>query len=109
MTDRDMRPNRFDLTLQYAREFVAEWFDQNPLGQIGIIGMRAGLGEKVIEMSGWSVIFHSYLSLSNPSKGIPRRSSECCLTDENLSPMANLVCKTPLKWHVVPWGKFAMI
>ncbi|TFK75386.1 TFIIH basal transcription factor complex, subunit SSL1 [Pluteus cervinus] len=52
MLDRDMRPTRFDLTLQYAREFVAEWFDQNPLGQIGVVGMRAGVGERVGEMSG---------------------------------------------------------
>lgn len=52
MMDRDMRPTRFDLTLKYAREFVSEWFDQNPLGQIGVVGMRAGLGERVGEMSG---------------------------------------------------------
>lgn len=52
MTDRDMRPTRFDLMLQIAREFITEWFDQNPLGQIGIVGMRAGLGERVGEMSG---------------------------------------------------------
>jgi transcription initiation factor TFIIH subunit 2 len=52
MTDRDMRPTRFDLMLQYAREFITEWFDQNPLGQIGVVGMRAGLGERVGEMSG---------------------------------------------------------
>ncbi|KAF7376222.1 VWFA domain-containing protein [Mycena sanguinolenta] len=52
MLDRDMRPTRFDLTLQYAREFIVEWFDQNPLGQIGVVGMRAGIGERVGEMSG---------------------------------------------------------
>ncbi|KAH9894762.1 TFIIH basal transcription factor complex subunit SSL1 [Cubamyces lactineus] len=52
MMDRDMRPTRFDLMLQYAREFVTEWFDQNPLGQIGVVGMRGGLGERVGEMSG---------------------------------------------------------
>ncbi|PPQ79958.1 hypothetical protein CVT25_003030 [Psilocybe cyanescens] len=52
MMDRDMRPTRFDLMLQYAREFITEWFDQNPLGQIGVVGMRAGLGERVGEMSG---------------------------------------------------------
>ncbi|TBU30290.1 TFIIH basal transcription factor complex subunit SSL1 [Dichomitus squalens] len=52
MMDRDMRPTRFDLMLQYAREFVTEWFDQNPLGQIGIVGMRGGLGERIGEMSG---------------------------------------------------------
>jgi len=52
MMDRDMRPTRFDLTLEYAREFVTEWFDQNPLGQIGIVGMRGGIGERIGEMSG---------------------------------------------------------
>jgi transcription initiation factor TFIIH subunit 2 len=52
MLDRDMRPTRFDLMLQTAREFIAEWFDQNPLGQIGVVGMRAGLGERIGEMSG---------------------------------------------------------
>jgi transcription initiation factor TFIIH subunit 2 len=52
MMDRDMRPTRFDLTLQYAREYISEWFDQNPLGQIGVVGMRAGLGERIGEMSG---------------------------------------------------------
>ncbi|KAI0644440.1 Ssl1-like-domain-containing protein [Trametes meyenii] len=52
MMDRDMRPTRFDLMLQYAREFVTEWFDQNPLGQIGVVGMRGGLGERIGEMSG---------------------------------------------------------
>ena len=52
MTDRDMRPTRFDLMLQYAREFITEWFDQNPLGQVGVVGMRAGLGERIGEMSG---------------------------------------------------------
>ncbi|PFH51545.1 hypothetical protein AMATHDRAFT_59019 [Amanita thiersii Skay4041] len=52
MLDRDMRPTRFDLMLQYAREFIVEWFDQNPLGQMGVVGMRAGLGERICEMSG---------------------------------------------------------
>ncbi|KAG8933834.1 hypothetical protein FRC02_011069 [Tulasnella sp. 418] len=52
MMDRDLRPNRFDLTLEYSRAFVAEWFDQNPLGQIGVVGMRAGIGERIREMSG---------------------------------------------------------
>ncbi|KAH7105691.1 TFIIH basal transcription factor complex, subunit SSL1 [Auriculariales sp. MPI-PUGE-AT-0066] len=52
MMDRDMKPTRFDLMLQYTRDFVNEWFDQNPLGQIGIVGMRAGLAERVCEMCG---------------------------------------------------------
>lgn len=68
-----MRPTRFDLMLQYAREFVTEWFDQNPLGQIGVVGMRGGLGERVGEMSGMFVAhiptqrhFHTESGLGNP-------------------------------------------
>ncbi|KIJ39505.1 hypothetical protein M422DRAFT_257834 [Sphaerobolus stellatus SS14] len=52
MMDRDMRPTRFDLMLEYTREFVVEWFDQNPLGQIGVVGMRGGVGERIGEMVG---------------------------------------------------------
>ncbi|KAF8590980.1 TFIIH basal transcription factor complex, subunit SSL1 [Ramaria rubella] len=52
MMDRDMRPTRFDITLEYTREFVSEWFDQNPLGQIGLVGMRGGVGERFGEMAG---------------------------------------------------------
>lgn len=66
MMDRDLRPTRFDLSLEYAREFVTEWFDQNPLGQVGVVGMRAGLGERVGEMSGqslpWNVVVRSILT-----------------------------------------------
>jgi len=66
MMDRDMRPTRFDLMLQVAREFITEWFDQNPLGQIGIVGMRAGLGERVGEISGFyfEAFATSFLSLT---------------------------------------------
>lgn len=60
MLDRDMRPTRFSLTLQYAREFVLEWFDQNPLGQIAVVGMRDGIGERLGEMSG----AHSLVSMN---------------------------------------------
>ncbi|KAH8119540.1 TFIIH basal transcription factor complex, subunit SSL1 [Phellopilus nigrolimitatus] len=52
MMDRDMRPTRFDLVLEYSRAFIVEWFDQNPLGQIGVVGMRAGVAERIGEMSG---------------------------------------------------------
>lgn len=51
MADRDMRPNRWGLTLEHARVFVAEWYDQNPLGQMAVVGMRAGLGERICSMT----------------------------------------------------------
>ncbi|KDN45186.1 hypothetical protein RSAG8_05101, partial [Rhizoctonia solani AG-8 WAC10335] len=52
MADRDLRPTRFELALDCARAFVVEWCEQNPLGQIGVVGMRAGIGERIVEMTG---------------------------------------------------------
>lgn len=40
------------MTLQYLRQFVVEWYDQNPLGQIGIIIMRDRIAEVIVEMGG---------------------------------------------------------
>lgn len=72
--DRDMRPTRFDLMLQYAREFIAEWFDQNPLGQIGMVGMRGGIGERIGEMSG--ALASTFVSFT-PHEVICRKPSGC--------------------------------
>jgi len=52
MMDRDMHHTQFDLSLEYTREFILEWFDQNPLGEIGVVGMRGGVGERIREMAG---------------------------------------------------------
>lgn len=70
MRDRDFRPNRsavassehiwhlasnsrrFELTLQYVRTYVVEWFDQNPLGQVGVNLLRDRLSETLIPMGG---------------------------------------------------------
>ncbi|KDN48854.1 putative SSL1-TFIIH subunit, factor B [Tilletiaria anomala UBC 951] len=70
MTDKDLRPNRYDLTLQYAREFVAEYFDQNPIGQLGILATRDGVAEKVVSMGGNTV--EHVQALANKRKWEPR-------------------------------------
>ncbi|KAG9091205.1 hypothetical protein FRC07_011894, partial [Ceratobasidium sp. 392] len=51
MADRDLRPTRFELALDCARAFVGEWCEQNPLGQVGVVSMRAGIGERIVEMT----------------------------------------------------------
>ncbi|TFY54503.1 hypothetical protein EVJ58_g8824 [Rhodofomes roseus] len=50
--DRGKKEKGKGTSKEYAREFVTEWFDQNPLGQIGVVGMRAGIGERLGEMTG---------------------------------------------------------
>ena len=52
MTEKDLRPTRYLLTLRYAQEFVHEFFEQNPISQLGILGMRDGLAVRVSDISG---------------------------------------------------------
>lgn len=52
MEEKDLLPTRYRLTLRYATEFVTEFFEQNPISQLGVIGMRDGLAVRVSDMSG---------------------------------------------------------
>ena len=52
MAEKDLRPDRYRLTIRYTSEFVTEYFEQNPISQLGIIGMRDGLAVRVSDMSG---------------------------------------------------------
>lgn len=52
MLEKDLRPSRFLLTLTYTIAFVREYFEQNPISQLGVLGMRDGLSIRVSDMSG---------------------------------------------------------
>lgn len=52
MVEKDLRPTRYLLTIRYATEFVTEYFEQNPISQLGIIGMRDGIAVRISDMSG---------------------------------------------------------
>lgn len=52
MQEKDLRPSRLSLTFTYLEAFIAEFFDQNPISQIGLIGTKDGLAEKLSELSG---------------------------------------------------------
>ncbi|KAL5332210.1 Ssl1-like-domain-containing protein [Aspergillus crustosus] len=52
MLEKDLRPTRYHLTLRYAQEFVREFFEQNPISQIGVLGLRDGLALRVSNLSG---------------------------------------------------------
>jgi transcription initiation factor TFIIH subunit 2 len=55
MAEKDLRPTRYLLTLRYATTFIKEFFEQNPISQLGIIGMRDGLAIRVSDLSGNSM------------------------------------------------------
>jgi transcription initiation factor TFIIH subunit 2 len=52
MAETDLLPTRHLLTIRYAQEFVTEFFEQNPISQLGVIGMRDGLAVRISDMSG---------------------------------------------------------
>lgn len=52
MGEKDFRPTRYILTLRYLAEVVREFFEQNPISQMSIIGMRDGLAVTLSDMSG---------------------------------------------------------
>jgi transcription initiation factor TFIIH subunit 2 len=52
MAEKDMRPNRFIVTVKYAQEYVREFFEQNPISQMCVLGMHDGLAIRISELSG---------------------------------------------------------
>jgi len=52
MAEKDLLPTRHRLTMDYAMQFVREYFEQNPISQLGILGMRDGVAVRISEMSG---------------------------------------------------------
>ncbi|AAS52258.1 ADR338Cp [Eremothecium gossypii ATCC 10895] len=52
MLERDLRPNRHAMTVQYAIDFVHNFFDQNPISQLCIVAMRNGMAQLVSQVSG---------------------------------------------------------
>uniref|UniRef100_UPI00398E8B76 general transcription factor IIH subunit 2 n=1 Tax=Pristiophorus japonicus TaxID=55135 RepID=UPI00398E8B76 len=52
MEDQDLKPNRLTSTLKLLEYFVDEYFDQNPISQIGIITTKNKRAEKLTELAG---------------------------------------------------------
>lgn len=73
MAEKDLRPTRYLLMLRYAQEFVVEFFEQNPISQLGILGMRDGLAVRISDLSGNPTEHISALQglRSQDPKGLP--------------------------------------
>ncbi|KAF8477073.1 Ssl1-like-domain-containing protein [Kalaharituber pfeilii] len=52
MTEKDFRPTRHLVTLKYTVDFIREFFEQNPISQVAVIGMKDGIAERISDMSG---------------------------------------------------------
>lgn len=47
-----MRPNRYIVMLNYVQTYVREFFEQNPISQMSIMGMYDGICIRISELSG---------------------------------------------------------
>ncbi|KAK5997191.1 General transcription and DNA repair factor IIH subunit ssl1 [Cladobotryum mycophilum] len=52
MAEKDLLPTRHRLTFSYAAAFVKEYFEQNPISQLGIVGMRDGVAVRISDVGG---------------------------------------------------------
>lgn len=52
MAAKDYLPNMYRVVMNYSIEFVREYFEQNPISQLGIVGMKDGIAVRISDMSG---------------------------------------------------------
>lgn len=52
MYEKDMRPNRYITMINYAQDYIREFFEQNPISQVSVLGMHDGVCIRVSELSG---------------------------------------------------------
>lgn len=48
----DLKPNRFLNSLKMLQMFIEEFFDQNPISQIGIILLKNKRSDKIADLAG---------------------------------------------------------
>lgn len=63
MADNDMRPTRLQRTITIMGDFIQEYFGQNPISQLAIVGMADGLAHLVSPLDG-----NPHLHLANLQK-----------------------------------------
>ncbi|CAL8247939.1 unnamed protein product [Merluccius merluccius] len=52
MEDMDLKPNRLKATLKLMETFMEEYFDQNPISQVGLITTKNKRAEKLTDLAG---------------------------------------------------------
>uniref|UniRef100_A0A8C6U3L0 General transcription factor IIH subunit n=1 Tax=Neogobius melanostomus TaxID=47308 RepID=A0A8C6U3L0_9GOBI len=85
MDDQDLKPNRLTSTLKLLEKFVEEYFDQNPISQVGIITTKNKRAEKLTELAG------------NPSKHVSalrKAVDTVCLGEPSLYNALSLAVST---------------
>ncbi|XP_054630849.1 general transcription factor IIH subunit 2 [Dunckerocampus dactyliophorus] len=85
MEDQDLKPNRLTATVKLMEAFIDEYFDQNPISQVGIIVTKNKRAEKLTDLAG------------NPKKHIAalkKAVDTVCLGEPSLYNSLNLALQT---------------
>ena len=92
MTDIDLKPNRIVVTLKLLEKFVSDFFDQNPIGQIGFITTCGKRAELASDMSGTP---RKHLDvLKNMLTEIIQTEAKSCVGEPSLQNSITLAMKT---------------
>lgn len=54
MSVQDLKPTRLLCTLKLLEIFIEEFFDQNPISQMGVIALKSKRAEKLTDLCGTS-------------------------------------------------------
>jgi len=52
MLEKDMRPNRYVVMIRIMTEFIRDFFEQNPISQLSVLGMYDGKCIRISDLSG---------------------------------------------------------
>ena len=92
MTDQDLKPNRAVVVLKLMKKFVEDFFDQNPIGQLGFISTKAKRAQTISEMSGTSQ--NHTRALERLSDEIVKTNAKDCTGEPSLQNSLELAEKT---------------
>jgi len=102
MSDKEFKPNRAIVVLRYLENFIIEFFDSNPISQLGFIVTKNKRAYIISELSA-NCVTH-LKAVEELSKEVFRTNGKCCFGDPSLynsleiaattlSNMANNACK----------------
>ncbi|XP_064384841.1 general transcription factor IIH subunit 2-like isoform X2 [Halichondria panicea] len=93
MADKDLKPDRIRCTLKIVENFLAEFFDQNPISQVGLIITRDGRAEKLLELNGNSRVLMEALKRPPSCSGDPSIQNSLEMTMRALKHVPNHASK----------------
>eukprot|EP01135_Chromosphaera_perkinsii_P002254 Nk52_evm40s221 gene=Nk52_evmTU40s221 len=96
MEDADLRPTRFLCAMEILKKFVREYFDQNPISQLGLIVTKDGSAIKVQDLCGNTNDILQGVKNLKDTKGEPSLQNSLELARQSLRHMPSHTSKEVL-------------